>query len=115
MKKKHSLKRLEREIKEIKTRILELGRIHPGSISEQYHACGKKSCRCHDPVKPKKHGPYTKLNYSYRGKSSCRFVRKENIPELEQRLENYKEMRKLVDRWVELCIQAGTIEFFSKE
>lgn len=115
MKRTHTIEQLEQEIEEVKARLAELGRVHPGSISEQYHACGKKACRCHDSVNPKKHGPYNKLNYAYRGKSSCRFVRKEHVAELEQRLSNYKSMRKLVDRWIELSIQAGAVEFFSKE
>jgi hypothetical protein len=114
MKRKHPLKRLKQEIESIKQQLLELGPIHPGSISSQYHACGNPSCRCHDPVNPKKHGPYNKLTYSHRGKSTCRFVRAECLEELEQCLDNYKTFRKLIAKWVELSIQAGTIQFFPK-
>jgi len=114
MKRKHPLNELKQEIESIKQQLLQLGPIHPGSISSQYHACGNPSCRCHDPVNPKKHGPYNKLTYSHRGKSTCRFVRAERLEELEQRLENYKTFRKLTAKWVELSIRAGTVEFFSK-
>jgi len=110
----HPIKRLKQEIEHIKQQLLELGPIHPGSISSQYHACGTLSCRCHDPVNPQKHGPYNKLTYSHGGKSTCRFVRPERVEELEQRLDNYRTLRKLTARWVELSIQAGTIEFFPK-
>ena len=88
--------------------------MHPGSTSTQYHACGNRSCRCHDLENPKKHGPYTKLTYSHAGKSRCRFVRSECLEELQQRLASYKQFRELIARWVELSIEAGTIEFFSK-
>jgi len=111
---KNSIKRLNREIESIKRQLMELGPIHPGSISCQYHACGNPSCRCHDPVDPKKHGPYRKLTYSHAGKSRCRFVRPECAEELGRRLENHKTFRKLVAKWVELSIQAGTVEFFAK-
>lgn len=114
MDKNKSIKELNREIEKIKQQLLQLGPIHPGSISQQYHACGNHSCRCHDPVDPKKHGPYSKLTYSHAGKSRCRFVRPECVEVLGQRLENHKTFRKLVARWVELSIQAGAAEFFTK-
>lgn len=109
-----SLEQLNREIERVRHAIFELGPIHPGSVSSQYHACGNPSCRCHDPEDPKKHGPYTKLTYSHGGKSRCRFVRQECLSELQRRLANYKEVRELVDKWIALSIQAGAAEFFSK-
>lgn len=110
----HSVKQLNQRIENIKQQLLEMGPIHPGSISKQYHACGNPSCRCHDPVDPKKHGPYNKLTYSHAGKSRCRFVRPECLEQLSQRIENHKLFRKLMAEWVELSIQLGTAEFFNK-
>jgi len=114
MEKNYRLKQLEREIEGIKQQLLELGPIHPGNVSSQYHACGNPSCRCHAPNNPKKHGPYSKLTYSHGGKSRCRFVRPECVEQLQHRLDNYKAFRRLTAKWVELSIQAGTIEFFAK-
>ena len=112
MKQEHQIEQLKQEIEDIRRRVLQLGAIHPGSISPQYHACGKASCRCHDSVNPKKHGPYNKLTYVHRGKNRCRFVREESADELGERLTNYKALRKLMDRWIELSIQLGELEFF---
>jgi len=114
MENKSTVVRLNREIEAIKQQLLELGPVHPGSISSQYHACGNPSCRCHDPDNPQKHGPYNKLTYVRRGKSACRFVRAECIDELRRRLANHATLRSLVDRWIELSVQAGTMEFFGK-
>ena len=114
MKKDSSLEQIHLEIERVRRQLLELGPIHPGSISAQHHACGNPSCRCHDPVKPVKHGPYNKLTYSHRGKSRCRFVRDEAIDDLQSRLHNYKTFRALADKWIELSIQAATIEFFTR-
>ena len=114
MDKENPSKRLMREIEAVKRQLLELGPIHPGAISSQYHACGNPSCRCHDPVDPKKHGPYDKLTYSHRGKSGCRFVRPECREELQRRIENYRLFRELAARWVDLAIQAGADDFFTK-
>jgi len=114
METKQTLEQLNRELEDVRGKLLALGPIHPGSISTQYHACGNPSCRCHDPVDPKKHGPYNKLTYSHAGRSTCRFVREECAEQLRQRLDNYKTFRALTAKWIELSIQAGTIEFFPK-
>ena len=113
MKKTTSLEQIQEEIECVRRQFLQLGPIHPGSVSAQYHACGNPACRCHDPVDPKKHGPYNKLSYCHRGKSGCRFVRDEHLEQLSQRLRNYKTFRALVDRWIELSVQAAAAEFFA--
>jgi hypothetical protein len=114
MEKSNSLRRLKQQIDETRRQLLELGPIHPGSISSQYHACGNPSCRCHDPDRPAKHGPYSKLTYVHAGRPACRFVRPECVGELRERLANYKTFRKLTAKWVQLAIQAGMAEFFTK-
>ena len=114
MKKATPVERIHEEIASVRRQLLELGPIHPGSISPQYHACGNPACRCHDPEDPRKHGPYNKLTYCHRGKPGCRFVRDEHLEQLRQRLANYKLLRELVDRWIELSIEAAATEFFAK-
>jgi hypothetical protein len=88
--------------------------MHPGSVSRQYQVCGRSGCRCMDPEHPHRHGPYHKLAYVHRGKPVCRFVRADCIAAVQQRLAAYKTYRKLVDRWIELSIQQGQAEFFSR-
>lgn len=114
MSKNDSVKRFEEEIEQIKQQLLELGPMHPGSVSSQYHACGNPKCRCHDPENPKKHGPYNKLTFVRRGKSACRFVREENLEEMKSRLQAYKTFKDLTDRWVAIAIKMGETEFFKK-
>jgi hypothetical protein len=104
--------RLQAEIREIQKILLELGPIHPGSISMQYQVCGKPGCRCQHPTKPKRHGPYGKLFYVHRGSKVCRFVRADCLESLRARVARYKTFRKLIDRWIELSIEMAKIEFF---
>jgi hypothetical protein len=104
---------IKKEIESIKNELLRLDPIHPGSISQQWNICGRPACKCHLAVNPKKHGPYNKLTYARRGKPACRFVRPEHLAEMERRLAAHKTFRKLVDRWIELSIEMGVIEFFS--
>lgn len=106
------IKRCEREIEVIRQELLRLGPIHPGSISQQYHVCGTPTCRCHHPTEPHKHGPYNKLTYVHRGRPVCRFVREADLDELKARLAAYKTFRTLMDRWIALSIERGTLEFF---
>jgi hypothetical protein len=58
--------------------------------------------RCKDPRRPHKHGPYYQLSFTWRGKSSSRFVRREQVPEMRRKLAHYKRFRELVNRWVDL-------------
>jgi hypothetical protein len=107
-----SISSLEQEIRTIQQALQTLGPMHPGSISSQYQVCGRAGCRCVDPDKPERHGPYHKLSYVYRGKPACRFVRAGTETLLKERLVVYKRFRQLIDRWIALSIRRGTIEFF---
>jgi hypothetical protein len=104
---------IEGETRRIQAELQELGPMHPGSISKQYQVCGRAGCRCTDPKHPQRHGPYHKLAYVYRGKPVCRFVRAGTEQALGQRLAVHKRFRHLIDRWIELSIQRGIIDFFS--
>jgi hypothetical protein len=106
---------LESEIEAIKKKMMALGPMHPGSISMQYQACGNPNCKCMDPKTPKRHGPFHKLSYVFRGKTGCRFVRAACADEVIRRVGVYKDFRSLINRWIDLSIQAGAIECFSPQ
>ena len=108
-----SIATLEAEIRSVQADLQNLGLMHPGSISKQYQVCGRAGCRCTHPKHPQRHGPYHKLAYVYRGKPVCRFVRAGTERTLSERLAVYKRFRQLIDRWIELSIQRGVIDFFS--
>src|SRR5438874_4330217 len=93
-----SVRRLEREIETLRRRLLALGPLHPGSISEQYHVCRNPGCCCMHPHRPQRHGPYHKLAYVHRGQPVCRFVRSGCLREMQKRLANYKKFRGIIDR-----------------
>lgn len=114
MKNKPSIEELEKQIEAIKHKLLALGPMHPGSISRQYSKCVNPKCPCHHPTNPKKHGPYDKLVYVHRGKNVCRFVRADCGKQMKARLAAYKTFRELMDKWIELSIQRGIIDFFNK-
>ena len=107
-----SISQIEAEIRNIQTELQTLGPMHPGSISKQYQVCGRAGCKCMDSKHPQRHGPYNKLAYVHRGKKTCRFVRAGTEQDLSERIASYKRFRQLIDRWVELSIQRGIVDFF---
>ena len=99
------LKSIERQIAQVKEELARLGPLHPGSLSRQYNVCGKPGCRCKDPKNPRRHGPYHKVSYVYRGRSTSRFVSRDQVKEIQAELANYKRFRKLTDEWVGLTLK----------
>lgn len=101
-------RQLEARIERIKREVVKLDRIHPGSLSQQYNVCGNAQCRCKaDP--PQKHGPYHQVSFTWRGKSSSRFVRKEDLARVKRELKNYQRLRELTDEWIELSFELAKL------
>jgi hypothetical protein len=101
---------LQQRLVRIKTQLATLGPIHPGSLSQQYNVCGTPGCRCKDPKKPRKHGPYCHLSYTWRGKSSTRFVRPSHVKDLREKIANYKRFRELMAEWVDVAMALDVLE-----
>ena len=99
---------LERQIEQIKRALIRVGPLRMGSLSEQYNVCGTPGCRC-KASPPKKHGPYYQLSYTRNGKSTTRFVRKDNLPAVKTQLRNHARLRSLVDRWIDLAIELSDL------
>ena len=72
----------------VKHDLAALGDLRPGSLSAQYNVCGSPGCRC-KATPPIKHGPYYQVSYTRKGKSSTKFVKKEDLPEVRKQLKNY--------------------------
>lgn len=104
---------LEKQIRNIKRRIARLGDLRPGALSQQYNVCGKADCRC-KATPPLKHGPYYQISLTRHGKSSSQFVREEDLPEVQQQLENYRLLRQLVDEWVTLSAELSKLRMREK-
>lgn len=75
----------------------------------QYNVCGNPTCRCKDPKNPQKHGPYYQLSYTHKGKSTTEFVKANNVPEVRQQIQNYREFKKLTEEWVDLSVKIAKL------
>jgi hypothetical protein len=107
-----NIKQIEKwqmRIEEIKKLLVVLGEMRPGSLSEQYNVCGNPTCRCKDPKKPKKHGPYYQLSYTHKGKSTTEFVKKNEVAGVSRQIRNYRMFKKLIEEWVDLSVKIGKL------
>jgi hypothetical protein len=101
----------ERKIHGIKKQLHQLGPFLPGSISKQYNVCGNPDCKCKDPDNPQRHGPYHQLSFTVNGRSSTRFIKKDELAEVKKRLSRFKKFKllnaRLVDANIELSREPG--------
>jgi len=101
---------LQKRIKTIQHELAALGPMRPGSLSEQYNVCGTPGCRCKDPKKPRKHGPYYHLNYTWRGKARTEFVKAQAVEAVRTQLANYKRFRAITAEWVDVSLELARLQ-----
>ena len=106
-------KLLLRQIEKVKGQLAALGDMRPGSLSTQYNVCGTPGCRC-KATPPEKHGPYYQVSFTRKGKSSSKFVRKEDLNTVRRELKNYEVMKTLVDRWIEMATELSNLRMANK-
>ena len=99
---------LVRQIEKVKRDLVALGDLRPGSLSTQYNVCGSPGCRC-KATPPIKHGPYYQVSYTRKGKSSTKFVKKKDLPEVRKQLKNYERMKLLIERWIDLAMELSIL------
>ena len=101
----------KKSVEQLKQKLLGLGLVLPGSISEQWNICGTPGCKCKDTANPKKHGPYYQLSFSVGGRSSSMFIKKEDVAEARKLVKRYQEFKKLtmelVQAYVDLVRSEG--------
>lgn len=102
--------RWQARIQLIKQELLELGPMRPGALSKQYNVCGKPNCKCKDPGRPQKHGPYYQLSYTHKGKSTTEFVKRDAVDSVRQQITHYATFKKLTDEWVELSVRMAKLQ-----
>ena len=104
----------ERKIKQIKAKLIQLisrRTMLPGGISQHWNVCGKANCRCKDPKRPLKHGPYYQLSFTLEGRSSSFFVKEKDLLQARQLIQNHQQFRKfltaLLQRYIRFIRQRG--------
>ena len=91
---KNKKQELDARMEEVRKSISEIGRIHPGTLSTQTRSYG---------------GEYYQLSYTHSGKGHTLYVRPNNVDEVKEAVSNYKNLRSLVDQWLDLGIEYAKI------
>ena len=99
---------IQRQIESVKRKLAALRDLRPGTLSTQYNVCGSPGCQC-KAQPPKKHGPYYQVSFTRKGKSSSKFIRKEDLASIKRQIRNYQQMKELVDRWVDLATELSNL------
>lgn len=87
------IQQIERRIDRIKTTLMEIGPMRPGSLTRQYKD-------------PQHHtGAYWQISYTRRMKSRTEYVRQECVKELRRQIVTHKRFKRLVDQWIDLSIE----------
>ncbi len=94
---KKNLAQIESQIKKIKTKLMVIGEMRPGSLTEQYK----------NPVNHS--GSYYQLSYTFGMKSKTEYIRKEYVYDIRHQIKNYKQFKRLNSELVALCIERSKL------
>lgn len=93
-----------KDISRIKKKLFNLGRMLPGSITEQWNVCGTPNCRCKDENNPQRHGPYYQLSYSVNRKGSSMFIKAQDVDKARKMISRYREFKELNMQLIEAYV-----------
>lgn len=94
----HKLAAIEKQIKVIKQKLQAIEAMRPGSLTLQYHFPQEKK------------GAFYQLSYTQNMQSRTDYVRREFVNDLKQQINNYRQFRKLIKRWVDLAIRYSKLQ-----
>ncbi len=96
------LAKIEKQIEVIKTRIVEIGVVRPGSLTRQYK----------DPKN--KRGAYHQISYTHRMQSKTEYVRSDSLAQVRRQVSDYNKLKRLIERWVALGIEYSRLSMKRK-
>jgi len=96
------LHRIEDKIKTIKSQLKDVGDMRPGSLTKQYRNPKERT------------GAFFQISYTHKMKSKTEYVRPEFVKEVRQQIRNYKEFKRLIEKWIQLGIQYSQLSMKAK-
>ncbi len=85
-------RQMQMQIERIKTQLLKLGPMRPGTLS------------CQFKDRENKKGPFWQLSYTYQMKSKTEYVRPAFLKQIKTETANFKKFKKLTQQWVDLSL-----------
>jgi len=90
---------LQEEKKQVLEQIHSLDNAIRGSIYELKTKCGKPNCYC--ATTQRRHTSLM-LSFSYKGKTKLVPIRKEQIPQIKSKLNDYKQLKAAIDELIRI-------------
>ena len=90
---KTRLRQIEKRIERIKSELVKIEAMRPGSLTKQYK----------DPRKQT--GPYHQLSYTFEMRSRTEYIRNEYVRDIRRQVKLYKRHKQLNADWVSLSIE----------
>jgi hypothetical protein len=81
------------KIKTIKSELIDLGDMRPGSVTKQFYKRGDKKW------------PYWQISYTHNKKSKTEYLKDEFVEKIEAEVATYKKFKKLIEKLVELNVE----------
>ena len=94
---KTRLKQIEKRIDRIRSELVKIDAMRPGSLTRQYK----------DPKKQT--GAYYQLSYTLDMRSRTEYIRKEWVSEIRRQIKQYKRYKQLNAEWVSLSIERSKL------
>lgn len=88
-----TLSQIKIEIETIKSQLMDIGDMRPGSLTKQYRNPKQQT------------GEFFQISYTYKMKSRTEYVRPKFVQQVRKQIQNHKTFKKLIDKWIELAIQ----------
>jgi hypothetical protein len=92
------LEQIQKRIERIKTEIVAIDEMRPGSVSKQFKEPDLKR------------GAYYQLNYFTGGRSRTDYVAPAVLRDVRRQISNYKRFKALTAEWIELSIEQSRLK-----
>ncbi len=93
-----NIEQIENEIVQIKTELMTIGAMRPGSLTCQYKNPKEKL------------GANYQISYTFKMKSKTDYVKMACVEDIAEQIEAYKRFKELTERWVELAILSSNLK-----
>lgn len=90
---KNRLKQIEKRIDRIRSELVKIDAMRPGSLTRQYKDPNNQT------------GAYYQLSYTLDMRSRTEYIRKEWVSEIRRQIKQYKRYKQLNAEWVSLSIE----------
>jgi hypothetical protein len=97
---KRGAEQARKRIEHIRAALPEFDLVCSGTLVRRMIKCGKPNCRCASD-KDARHGPYWQWGHMRAGKPTHRFVSEQQALVLRQAIDNYRQIKKLLNAWEE--------------